>query len=172
MTPSKRFLGITVMSPHYQHEGVEQVITNLVERAGVTAVATNTSVVAPAPEGVGHFDPPTDAGASVRLLDRPLWGQRGLWLQSGPGHHVRREFFADSPYQPRPDNELTTSQGHLIGEFISAAHEADLRVYIQTGATQAVGSARGRHAAPARWLVARGPHGSHRQPGESRHPRL
>ncbi len=139
MAAAKRFLGITVMSPHYQNEGVDRLIANLVERAGVTAVATNTSVVSPAPEGVGHFDPPVDAGASVRLLDRPLWGKRGLWLHTGPGHHARTEFFADAPYQPRPGNELTDTQGHLIGEFIAAAKQADLRVYIQTGATQPPG---------------------------------
>ena len=139
MAAAKRFLGVTVMSPHYQNEGPGQVIANLVDRAGVTAVATNTSVVAPAPEGVGPFDPPVDAGASVRLLDRALWGKYGLWLHTAPGHHVRREFFADSPYQPRPGNELTDTQGHIIGEFIAAAKGAGLRVYIQTGAAQPPG---------------------------------
>jgi hypothetical protein len=139
MAAAKRFLGITVMSPHYQNEGPDQVIANLVERAGVTAVATNTSVVAPAPEGVGHFDPPIDAGASVRLLDRSLWGKQALWLNTAPGHRARRNLFADSPYQPRPATELTDAQGHVIAGFIAAAKRAGLRVYIQTGATQPPG---------------------------------
>ena len=136
---TRRFLGITVMSPYIQNEGIASVIANLVERAGATAVATNTSVTAPAPEGVGSFQPPDDAGASVRLFDRPLWGKQALWLRSAPGHHARRDFFAASPYQPRPGDDLTDSTGPILGDFIRAAKQAGLRVYIQTGATQPPG---------------------------------
>lgn len=139
MTTQKRFLGITVMSPYYQNEGIEPLIQNLVERAGATAVATNTSVAAPAAEGVGSFQPPDDAGASVRLFDRPLWGKAALWMQSAPGHHARRDFYADSPYQPRPADELTERAGPIIGDFVRAAKAAGLKVYVQTGAAQPPG---------------------------------
>ena len=136
MANGKRFLGITVMSPYYQNEGINQVISNLLQRAGATAVATNTSVTAPAPDGVGSFQPPDDAGASVRLFDRPLWGKSALWMQSAPGHHPNREFFANSLYQPRPGDALTDREGPIIGRFIRAAKSAGLKVYIQTGAAQ------------------------------------
>lgn len=139
MADHKRFLGITVMSPYYQNEGIDGLIQNLVERAGATAVATNTSVAAPAPEGIGSFQPPDDAGASVRLFDRPLWGKQALWMKSAPGHFARKEFFADSPYQPRPADELTEREGHVIGDFIRAAKAAGLKVYMQTGAAQPPG---------------------------------
>jgi len=139
MQSGKRFLGITTLSPYLQSEGVEQVLANLVERAGATAVATNTSVVAPAAEGEGSFQPPDDAGASVRLFDRPLWGKPALWLRSGPGHEADAALFADSPYQPRPADDLTASQGPIIGTFIRAAKDAGLRVYIQTGASDPPG---------------------------------
>jgi hypothetical protein len=135
----KRFLGITVMSPYYQNEGIEGVVRNLVERTGATAVATNTSVAALAEEGVGSFQPPDDAGASVRLFDRPLWGKSALWMRSAPGHHARQEFFAGSPYAPRPGDDLTDSDGAIIGDFIHASKAAGLKVYIQTGATQPPG---------------------------------
>lgn len=136
---AKRFLGITVMSPFFQNEGIERTLDNIVERAGATAVATNTSVTAPANEGEGSFQPPDDAGASVRLFDRPLWGKQALWLRSSPGHQANLAFFADSPYQPRPADDLTASAGHLIGDFIHAAKARGLKVYIQTGATQPPG---------------------------------
>lgn len=136
---TKRFLGITVLSQFYQTEGVAAVLRNLIERAGVTAVATNTSVTAPSEPGVGAFEPPSDAGASVRLLDRPVWGKQGLWLRSGPGHVPHPAFFADSPYPPRQPNDLTTASGPIIGEFIAGAKTAGLRVFIQTGATQPPG---------------------------------
>ncbi len=90
MPSAKRFLGITVMSPYFQSEGVDDVLANVADRAGATAVACNTSVTAPSAEGEGSFQPPDDAGASVRLFDRPIWGQQALWLRSGPGH--RPEF--------------------------------------------------------------------------------
>jgi hypothetical protein len=139
MAAEKRFLGITTMSPYYQNEGIDGLIRNVIERAGATAVATNTSVAAPAPEGVGSFQPPDDAGASVRLFDRPLWGKSALWMRSAPGHKARRDFFAGSPYQPRPGDDLTESEGPIIGDFIRAAKSAGLHVYIQTGAAQPPG---------------------------------
>ncbi len=127
------------MSPYYQVEGVANVVQNVVERAGATAVATNTSVAAPAAEGEGTFQPPDDAGASVRLFDRPLWGKSALWMRSAPGHHARREFFEGSAYAPRPGDDLTDSDGPIIGEFIQASKAAGLKVYIQTGAAQPPG---------------------------------
>lgn len=138
-TDQRRFLGITILSPYLQYEGVDAVLDNVIERAGATAVACNTSVVAPTAEGEGSFQPPTDAGASVRLFDRPLWGKNALWIRSGPGHRANPEFFADSPYKPRDPNDLTEEQGAVIGEFITAAKARGLRVYIQTSATQPPG---------------------------------
>lgn len=139
MTSRKRFLGITVMSPYFQSEGVDAVIANIVGRAGATAVACNTSVTAPADEGEGSFQPPDDAGASVRLFDRPLWGRQALWLRSGPGHHADIRHFSDSTYQPRQPNDLTDSEGPQIARFIQSAKDAGLSVYIQTGATDPPG---------------------------------
>ena len=127
------------MSPYYQNEGVDGVVENLVQRAKATAVATNTSVAALAPDGEGSFQPPDDAGASVRLFDRPLWGKSSLWMNSAPGHHARREFFADTPYQPRAGDALTDQAGPIIGDFIHASKRAGLKVYIQTGAVQPPG---------------------------------
>lgn len=137
--PSKRFLGITVMSPFFQNEGIESTLDNLVLRAGATAVATNTSVTAQGTDGEGSFQPPDDAGASVRLFDRPLWGKQALWLRSAPGHPSNLDFFAESTYKPRPATDLTVSQGAVIGDFIQAAKQRGLQVTIQTGATQPPG---------------------------------
>ncbi len=136
---NKRFLGITVMSPFFQTEGIDQTLDNIVERAGATAVAINTSVTAPAPDGIGSFQPPDDAGASVRLFDRPIWGKQALWLRSAPGHQANLAYFADSPYKPRPADDLTTAAGHQISDFIAAAKTRGLAVYVQTGATQPPG---------------------------------
>ena len=130
----KRFLGITTLSPFFQVEGVEATIENLIDRSGATAVACNTSVVAPGVEGDGTYQPPIDAGASVRLFDRPLWGKRALWLRNGPGHGANLKYFADSDYKPRSPNDLTESTGRIIEEFMVSAKKRGLKVYLQTSA--------------------------------------
>jgi hypothetical protein len=135
----RRFLGITVMTPFIQNEGIEQILTNIVDRAGATAVACNTSVTAPGDAEHGAWQPPEDAGASVRLFDRPLWGQQGLWLRSGPGHHPDMDCYRDSTYKPRAPNDLTETAGHIVEEFIVAAKKRGLAVYIQTDAANPPG---------------------------------
>ena len=75
LTDSDRpFFGITVLADFILNEGVDSVLDNLTERAGVTAVALNATVTAESEEGKGSFQPPSDAGSSPRLFDRPLWG--------------------------------------------------------------------------------------------------
>ena len=133
---SRRFLGITVLGDFIINEGVEGVLDNVVGRAGATAVGLNPTVTAPAEEGSGTFQPPTDACSSPRLFDRPLWGKRALWVRSGPSYHPNPSCYAGSPYPPIEPNDLTESQGPVIGEFIRKARERGLKVYLQLkGAT-------------------------------------
>lgn len=131
--PTKRMLGITVMMDFVLNEGAEGVLERVVDRAGATAIACNPTVSAEGEEGQGTFQPPTDAGASPRLFDRPLWGRRSLWVRSGPSYHPNEEFYSDTPYAPRQPNDLTEAHGHVVGEFIDAALARGLKVYIQTG---------------------------------------
>jgi len=135
---SSRSLGITVLGDFILSEGVENVLRNL-HRVGASAVATNPTVTAPAAEGTGSFQPPIDAGSSPRVFDRPLFGQRSLWVRSGVSYEPNAEFYVDSPYQPREPNDLTEEHGPVIGEFITAAKEAGLKVYLQVGAVQPSG---------------------------------
>ncbi len=78
----RRFLGVTVLPEYVQVEGVDKVLDNLV-RMGATAVATSPYVMEPADAKTGGREPPDDAGAGkVRLLDRPLWGRRELFVRT------------------------------------------------------------------------------------------
>lgn len=137
--PTRRRIGVTVLADYLLNEGVEPLLDNLIARCGCTAVATNPTVTAPAPVGVGSFQPPDDAGASVRLFDRPLWGQRALWLHSAASYHPNPAHYADSPYAPRRTSELTDRSGHVVGEFVRAAKARGLDVYFQVGAAQPPG---------------------------------
>ena len=94
---STRTFGITVLADFILNEGVDGVLDTLTQRAGVTAVALNPTVTAATEEGNGSFQPPTDAGASPRIFDRPLWGKTSLWVRSGPSYIPDESLFADTP---------------------------------------------------------------------------
>lgn len=138
-TQSSRTLGITVLADFVLSEGVDAVLDHVVGRAGATAVALNPTVTAPAEEGQGSWQPPSDAGASPRLFDRPLFGQTGLWVHSAPSYVPDAARYADSPYAPRPANDLTRTHGHLIEEFIDAALARGLEVWFQVSGQTAPG---------------------------------
>ena len=136
---SKRPLGITVLADFILSEGVDAVLDNIVDRAGAAAVALNPTVTAPASEGQGSWQPPSDAGASPRLFDRPLFGEPGLWVRSAPSYVPDESCYTDSPYRPRPADDLTESHGHVVDRFIDAAVDRGLEVYFQVSGQSARG---------------------------------
>ena len=133
-----RFVGITVLGDFILSEGVEPVLENLAS-VGAAAVAVNPTVTAEAAEGEGSFQPPDDAGTSPRLFDRPLFGKRALWVNSAVSYHPDPGLYADSPYPPRQPEALTEEHGGLIGQFIRAARERGLEVFLQVPAARPSG---------------------------------
>ena len=131
---NSRFLGITVMTDFILNEGVDGVLDNITRRAHATAVAINPTVTAPSDEGIGSYQPPSDAGSSPRLFDRPLWGKYGLWVKGAPSYVPDASYYSDTPYKPRKPGVLTETHGEIIEQFIDAALERGLKVYFQTGA--------------------------------------
>ncbi|HET6518894.1 MAG TPA: hypothetical protein VFG47_03630 [Geminicoccaceae bacterium] len=135
MTAPGRFLGITVMPEYIQSEGVDGVLDNLA-RAGATAVTTSPYVMAPADDGAtGAREPPADAGAGgVRLLDRPLWGRRELFVRTAPSFAPDPSLYAGLRYQPAQPTDLTGRDGPVVAAFMQAARARGLRVYLQVQA--------------------------------------
>ena len=138
MTKPQRLLGITVLGDFILSEGIKSVLENL-HKAGATAVATNPTVTAPADENTGSFQPPIDAGSSPRVFDRSLFGKNALWVRSGVSYEPRADLYADSSYAPRKTNDLTEAHGHIIRDFIKAAVDSGLKVFLQIGAAQPSG---------------------------------
>lgn len=132
----QRQIGVTVLPEYLQYEGVESVLDNLMQRAGVTAVSTSPYVMQLADEQTGVREPPADAGAGkVRLLDRPLWeGKRELWVKTAPSFIPNQSFYDGLRYQPAEPDELTRREGHVVSDFIKAAQERGLEVYFQVQA--------------------------------------
>ncbi len=133
--PGKPFVGITVMPEYLQSETVDGVLDNLVEKAGATAVATSPYLMEPASGQDGSREPPDDAGAGkVRLLERPLWGKRDLWVRTAPSFEPSKTLYRGLRYQPPSPSSLTREPGHLLQEFIEKSRARGLRVYLQVQA--------------------------------------
>lgn len=135
MTIPDRLLGITVMPEFLQTEGAEAVLDNLQRRAGANAIATSPYVLAPAPDGTGGREPPIDGGAGkVRLLDRPLWGRRELWVRTAPSFVADKALYRGLPYQPAEPDALTTAEGARIGQALDAAKRRGMVAQVQVQA--------------------------------------
>lgn len=127
-----RFVGVTVLPEYLQSEGVEKVLDRLITDGRVNAVATSPYVMEPTDEKNGKREPPADAGAgAVRLLDRPLWGKRELFVRTAPSFVPELKLYKGLRYQPAKATALTRQQGKIIDEFIRKAHARHLKVYFQ-----------------------------------------
>jgi hypothetical protein len=130
--PTQRFVGMTVMPEDFQVEGIDNVLGALRTRAGVTAVATAPYVMAPSDAQHGVREPPIDAGAGkVRLLDRPLWGKRELYVTTAPSFIPDAKLYAGLKYQPSGANDLTRREGHMVRDFIRTARDRGFKTYLQ-----------------------------------------
>src|SRR5262245_49280840 len=132
---TERIVGITVLPEFLQVEGVDAVLDNLVMKAGANAVTTSPYVMQPADEQAGVREPPDDAGAgAVRLLDRPLWGKRELFVRTAPSFVPDKSLYRGLRYQPADPTDLTHSDGHVVHDLIRAAQSRHLKVYLQVQA--------------------------------------
>lgn len=132
--PASRLLGVTVMPEYFQTEGIDAVLDRL-QKAGVTAITTSPYVMERADEKSGGREPPDDAGAgSVRLLDRPLWGQRELFVRTAPSFTPDVSLYKGLRYQPTPPSDLTRAQGKIVAEALKAAQARHIKTYLQVQA--------------------------------------
>jgi hypothetical protein len=128
----QRLVGITVLPEYLQVEGVDAVLDNLVMKAGANAVTTSPYVMETADEQTGSREPPDDAGAgAVRLLDRPLWGKRELFVRTAPSFVPQQDLYRGLRYQPAAPTDLTRRGGHVVQDLIRAAQSRHLKVYLQ-----------------------------------------
>ena len=129
------FIGVTLLPEYFQSESVNGVLDNLQSRAAATAVTTSPYVMQLADSQSGFREPPVDAGAGqVRLLDRPLWGKRELWVRTAPSFRPDLRLYHGLRYQPPPANGLTAGHGPVVEQFLQAARSRGLKVYLQVQA--------------------------------------
>ncbi|KUL97035.1 hypothetical protein DK26_03655 [Bosea sp. WAO] len=132
MTTDQPSLGITIMPDFAQSEGVDAVLENIVERLGCSVLCTTPSVAERCPEGTGVREPPADAGAGLgRTLDRPLWGDRALWMKTATSFRPNPALYRDSPYPPPLPEELTDREGGTVASLLAGAKRAGMKVQLQ-----------------------------------------
>ena len=125
-------LGITVLPEYFQVEGVETVLRNCQEVAGATAITTSPYVMEISDAANGRREPPIDAGAgSVRLLDRPLWGKRELYMKTAPSFQANASLYGLTCYQPPSANEMTARDGKIVQEAITGIKQRDMEAFFQ-----------------------------------------
>ena len=122
---NQQFLGVTVLPEYIQSEGVGGVLDNLVMKVVANAVATSPYLMEEADQETGASEPPADAGAgAVRLLDRPLFGKREVWVRTAPSLLGQSSIrFYPGSSLPRPDYwpTGTTRPGSGAGEVPESA---------------------------------------------------
>lgn len=129
-----KLLGVTVLPEYIQSEGIEGLLDNLAH-IGANAVATSPYLMQEADRETGQREPPADANAgAVRLLDRPLFGKREVWVKTAPSFEPNLSLYAGLRYRPSSPTDLTRSEGHLLRDFIPAAKKRGIRVYFQVQA--------------------------------------
>ena len=126
--------GVTVLPEFFQNEGVDSVVERL-RAARVDMIASSPYVMEPSDEKNGSREPPVDAGAgSVRLLDRPLWGKRELYVKTAPSFEPDKKLYSGLRYQPSPTSQLSIREGGVIKAFIRAAQARHIQTYLQVQA--------------------------------------
>ena len=124
-----RQLGVVLTPAEVQDEGLDRVLDNIVG-AGATAISPTLGVYTPAPTGEGSREPPLDVAGEVRLLDRPLWGKRELWMRGYTPHQPNPAIWADLPY-PAPPLAPPELRTDVVRQIIDGARVRGLAVEIQ-----------------------------------------
>ena len=126
-------LGITVFPEYIQSEGIEPLLDNLINRAQVSAVSISPYVMCQSSkDDGGEREPPADAEKGLtRLLERPLWGKKEVWVKAFPSFVPDQALYKGLRYQPSAATEETRTQGPIIKEFIQAAQDRGVSVYFQ-----------------------------------------
>lgn len=125
-------LGVTVMPEYIQSEGVAVVLDTLQGVAGAGSVTTSPYVAAEAAPGHGEREPPDDGGMGERrLLDRPLWGKREVWMETAPSFVPDAALYEDLIYRPPEVTAQTGKAGGLLGAFFDEAASRGMESWLQ-----------------------------------------
>ncbi len=121
--------GIVLTTAEIDAEGLATVL-DTVARTGANALSTSLGVLIPGRPGDGTREPPLDIAGEARLLDRPLWGQRELYLKGFSPYEADPAYWADVAYPP-PALAPPEARRDVPRQIIDGARARGLRAHIQ-----------------------------------------
>lgn len=125
-----KFLGISIAAPSVQYEGIEAVMDR-VAATGAQAISLTPNLALPTEPSQGVREPPLDIDGYERLLDRPLWGKRELWIKSYRTAPYDEALFAETPYRPRHEVAPAELDRDLPHRILSDAHKRGMKAHLQ-----------------------------------------
>ena len=96
---ARKFLGMVMTPMDVQVEGLG-VVMDRIAATGATAIGCGRGISREAPKGGGDREPPLDIDGYERVLDRPAWGKRELYLEGFSAAKPDRPLYDDTPYKP------------------------------------------------------------------------
>ena len=129
-----KFLGVVLSPAAVQSEGLDAVLDRIAA-AGADAISSMWSVSRPCPSGQGERQPPLDIDGYDRILDRPLFGHKELWLESFRTHPYDEILFEATPYRPGGRMAPPDVDRDLPDKILEAAHERGMQAWMQLSPT-------------------------------------
>ncbi len=125
----QRFLGIFVHPVDVQSAGLNEVFEHLTF-VGANAICITPKVARLATKGKGVRFPPLHIDGYSRVLDRPIWGQRELFLEFFNCYSPDISLFARTPYKPPSGAIPFGPDAHLPEQIITEAHRRGMQAHI------------------------------------------
>lgn len=124
-----RFLGIIITPANAQSEGLETVLDTIV-CTGATAIALDPWLLEPATPETGARMPDLHIDGYERLLARPLWGKRELYVTSYLAYEPDLDLYRETPYAPPVRTLPPDLDRALPQKLIDAAHARGMQAHM------------------------------------------
>ncbi len=121
--------GIVLTTAEIAAEGLDTVL-DAVASTGANALSTSLGILWPGRPGDGVREPPLDVAGAARLLDRPLWGQRELYLKGASPYAADAALWAGIAYPP-PALAPPAHRQDIPRQIIDGAWQRGLAAHIQ-----------------------------------------
>jgi hypothetical protein len=121
--------GIVLTTAEIGSEGLDTVL-DAVARTGANALSTSLGVLVPGQPGDGTREPPLDIAGEARLLDRPLWGRRELYLKGFSPYEADPADWAGVAY-PAPPLAPPEVRRDVPRQIIEGARARGMKAHIQ-----------------------------------------
>jgi hypothetical protein len=126
---TEKFLGIFVNPIYVQNEGIQQVFDNL-ESVGAKAICLVPRVARPGEKGKGRRYPDLHMDGYERLVARPVWGKREIYLESILAYEPNLSLYEASPYRPVAGSTPTGIDREVPDAMIAEAKKRGMQVHM------------------------------------------